>query len=418
MIYTVIDLETTGFSPSRGDRILELGAIKMQEEGQVIDKYSTLINPGRHISNAHVHGIEPELVKSAPEFHAVKGFLKSFLEGTTLVAHNASFDFGFLESELLDQKGEINGVCTIELSRLVDTNLPSRKLEFLCEYYGIETGPAHQALSDALATADLFTLLKTEYSNKYGREKFRRKFENPVTPALAEKSGFKRIEFTRSEALQLVREEKNKLQKLIHQLPAKPASENINSAPYLETLFDILSDRIISTADLKKLELLIKEFNLVREDVLKLHKQYLADVIKTYQQDGKISEFEADDLKKITRLLGLTINDLEYLIDESRDDMSVSFENFDAERIIEGKAICFTGELRARINGRRVDRSKAKNIARQKGMVIKRNVTKRLDYLVAANPNSMSGKSKKARKYGKTVLAEPEFWRLLGINVE
>lgn len=418
MIYTIIDLETTGFSPSRGDKILELGAIKIQEEGRVVDKYSTLINPDRDISNAHIHGVEPELVKSAPEFQEIKGFVKSFLEGTTLVAHNASFDFGFLEYELLDHKKEINGVCTIELSRLVNKDLPSRKLNFLCEYYGIETGPAHQALSDASATAGLFSRLKTEYSNRYGEANFQIKFENPVSPDCAGDRNFKRIEFSRSEALRYVKEEKNRLQNLINRLPTETLSKNKKPGPYLDALYETLSDRIISTDDLRKLELLIEEFNLAKEDVLELHKQYVKEIIKVYLQDGKISEFEADDLKNISRLLGVGMKDLEYLIEESRKDAHISSQQINPIKSLEGKTICFTGELRARINGRRVGRSKAQSIAQQQGMVIKRNVTKTLDYLVSANPSSMSGKSEQARKYGKTVLAEPEFWRLLGINVE
>ena len=63
-------------------------------------------------------------------------------------------------------------------------------------------------------------------------------------------------------------------------------------------------------------------------------------------------------------------------------------------------------------------RSKAEEIATEQGMVVKKNVTRDLEILVVADPDSMSGKAKKARTYGTRIIAEPVFWQMMGIQVE
>ncbi len=302
-MYSIIDLETTGFAPSRGDRILELGIAKVEED-LVIDTYSTLINPEQDISNYHIHGVEPDLVKNAPKFQEVKDYIKSFINGTTLVAHNASFDFRFLENELIDQEYKLNGICTIKLSRMVDSTLPSRKLDVLCEYYDIQTENSHQALADAIATSKLFSVLKNEFFNLHGEDSFRKQFVAPISFDHTDRSTLDGIEYRRKVALKDSQKEKRKLQNFIKRLPTESLSDNENSRLYLDTLNEVLSDRIISNSEFKELKELVTEFSLTQEEVLELHKQYLSEVIKIYLLDGIISEFERNDLLELTQLLG------------------------------------------------------------------------------------------------------------------
>lgn len=113
-MYTIVDLETTGFSPSRGDKIIEIAAVKVNEKSNIVDQFCSLVNPMRDISNYHIHGIEPHLVKDAPEFSEVAPFLKSFLGGSTIVAHNANFDLRFLNYQLFNKTA--CGICTVKLS--------------------------------------------------------------------------------------------------------------------------------------------------------------------------------------------------------------------------------------------------------------------------------------------------------------
>ena len=86
--------------------------------------------------------------------------------------------------------------------------------------------------------------------------------------------------------------------------------------------------------------------------------------------------------------------------------------------ILLGKSICFTGQLNCTIGGISIDRSKAQQFAIERGMILKSGVSKKLDYLVTADPNSLSGKSLKARDIGVKILAESVFWTWMGVAVD
>ncbi|MCD6497083.1 MAG: BRCT domain-containing protein, partial [Deltaproteobacteria bacterium] len=87
------------------------------------------------------------------------------------------------------------------------------------------------------------------------------------------------------------------------------------------------------------------------------------------------------------------------------------------KRELTGKTVCLTGQLQAIIGDERVSKQTAILLATNRGMVVKRNVTKKLDFLVAADPDSQSSKARQARKYGVRILAESVFWRMLGVDV-
>ncbi|TXF88865.1 3'-5' exonuclease [Neolewinella aurantiaca] len=88
MKYTVIDLETTGFG--KYDRVVEIGMVKINGQGVVLDSYSTLVNPNRDVSGSHIHGITATMVKSAPSFEEIHYHVNEFLRGSIPVSHNKS----------------------------------------------------------------------------------------------------------------------------------------------------------------------------------------------------------------------------------------------------------------------------------------------------------------------------------------
>src|SRR5712671_4645823 len=96
----VVDVETTGLNPDAGDRVCEVGAVKLRGSG-VVQTFESLINPQRPISAGAyaVNGISPAMVATAPSFPEVAQKLWEMMEGTVLVAYNAPFDRGFLVSE-------------------------------------------------------------------------------------------------------------------------------------------------------------------------------------------------------------------------------------------------------------------------------------------------------------------------------
>src|SRR5437660_1614391 len=100
--FAVVDVETTGLSPRLGDRVCEIAVVRGRC-GEMVDKWSTLVHPGRTIpfDAQSIHHISDAMVRTAPRFsHIAPAFLSS-LENTVLVAHNAPFDLNFLRNELI-----------------------------------------------------------------------------------------------------------------------------------------------------------------------------------------------------------------------------------------------------------------------------------------------------------------------------
>lgn len=416
-MYTIIDLETTGFSPNRGHKIIEVAAIKLDHSINIVDQYSTLINPQRDISNSDIHGITATHVKNAPTLSEVKGFLKFFLNDTILIAHNAPFDKRFIESEVLDKKNEITALCTIQLSRMVENSIPSRNLTALCNFYDIEYPSEHEALSDALATTRLFKKLRREFIKCYGNDDFEKVFSVNSTKIQDVSENTKRLKFTRHDASIDSKRKKTKIRQFLDRVPIESITEKNTSKVYLDLLHKILSDRLITDDEIAELEEVVKDLDLAKEEIVELHNHYLIELINVYLIDNIISDFELEDLLNVSKLLGFDKEQLDTLIEESEKENNPAFQNSHDVDISE-KSICFTGKFKAKVDGIPVDRSTLQKIAQQHGMIIKKNVTKKLDYLAVADPNSMSTKAKKARKYGLKVLAEPEFWRLVNINIE
>jgi DNA polymerase III epsilon subunit family exonuclease len=154
MAYTVIDIETTGLS-KHYHKITEIAAV-IVNNGKIKKQFQTLVNPESHIPSfiTRLTGIDDDMVEDAPLIHeAMPKFLK-FLGDKVFVAHNASFDYGFLNHNAENGIGNPK-LCTRKLANRLVPNLHSKKLGVLCEHFGIRNNQAHRAMGDALATAEL-----------------------------------------------------------------------------------------------------------------------------------------------------------------------------------------------------------------------------------------------------------------------
>jgi DNA polymerase III subunit alpha, Gram-positive type len=161
--FIVLDIETTGLSKHH-DKITELAAVKVRN-GEVVDTFQSLVNPERNIPRfiTRLTGINNEMVKDSPTVDKVLPYFMDFLGSSMIIAHNATFDHGFishnvekhLQQELCNEK-----VCTRKLSTRLLSHLPSKKLSSLCEYFNIVNDNAHRALDDTKATTELFLILK------------------------------------------------------------------------------------------------------------------------------------------------------------------------------------------------------------------------------------------------------------------
>ena len=156
--YTVLDLETTGLFPQKHDRILEIGIVSVSEDGDVLDEWSTLVNPGRDVGPTAIHGITARDVLDAPTFRDVAGHVIGSLTGRTLVAHNARFDTHFLDYEFeragLGTRAPTPSLCTMQLSSSYLRG-SSRKLKDCCTAASVAHVDEHTAIGDARAVAGL-----------------------------------------------------------------------------------------------------------------------------------------------------------------------------------------------------------------------------------------------------------------------
>jgi len=160
----VIDLETTGHSPTTDDKIIEVGLVVVEND-TIIDEYSTLLNPNKPIPPfiSNLTGICDQDVKDAPVFKEKAQEIVAMFDDSFLIAHNVPFDYGFLNAELANNGLQqlTNPVLdTVELARILYPKAPSYKLGQLAEYLGIHHDDPHRALSDAYVTAKLFLKLK------------------------------------------------------------------------------------------------------------------------------------------------------------------------------------------------------------------------------------------------------------------
>ena len=168
--YAVVDVETTGTRAGMDDRITEVAAVVVRD-GQVVQRFETLVNPERPIPpmiTALTH-ISWEMVKDAPRFGEICDELLDVLSGNIFVAHNAEFDWRFVSSEVARATGrrlEGRRLCTVRLARKVLPHLPSRRLDSLAHYYGVEITDRHRALGDADATARILLRLLAEARNR------------------------------------------------------------------------------------------------------------------------------------------------------------------------------------------------------------------------------------------------------------
>ncbi|HTB07785.1 MAG TPA: exonuclease domain-containing protein [Bacteroidia bacterium] len=162
-MFAIIDIETCGnkFEHPRG-RIIDI-AILIHDGLQVVERFSTLINPGCHISGFYskISGITDEMVADAPQFHQVAKQIVELTEGKIFVAHNVGFDYSFVKEEFafLGYKFRREKLCTVRLSRKLMPDRISYSLGHLCASLGIPIEGRHRALGDADATAKLFDLL-------------------------------------------------------------------------------------------------------------------------------------------------------------------------------------------------------------------------------------------------------------------
>lgn len=167
--FVVFDVETTGLSAVY-NTIIELAAVKVKD-GEIIDRFTSFANPHHPLSITTIEltGITDDMVKDAPDVEEVLREFREWIGDSVLVAHNASFDIGFLNAGLKKigfEKVTNPVIDTLELARFLYPELKNHRLNTLCKKFDIELTQHHRAIYDAEATGHLLMRLLKDAQEK------------------------------------------------------------------------------------------------------------------------------------------------------------------------------------------------------------------------------------------------------------
>ncbi|MDB5014070.1 MAG: polymerase epsilon subunit, partial [Daejeonella sp.] len=183
-MYAIVDIETTGGHAS-ANGITEV-AILIHDGVEVLERYSTLVNPGVHIPVyiQALTGINDEMVKGAPTFKEVSLRIFELLHDKIFVAHNVNFDYSFIKYHLANCGFSLQTkkLCTVRLGRKIIPGLPSYGLGKFCSQMGIVINNRHRALGDAEATAVLFGMMAARDLNNVIKDSLNQRSKEQLLP--------------------------------------------------------------------------------------------------------------------------------------------------------------------------------------------------------------------------------------------
>jgi DNA polymerase-3 subunit epsilon len=389
-MYAVIDVETTGLFNK--DRIVEIAIAQLDGHGRVTAAWETLVNPQRDLGPQEFHGVCAADVRKAPTFDQIAGDVIEMLRDRVPVAHNLAFDSRLLSHEFLRLGCELPnlghfGVCTMQWA---DYFLPDagRSLADCCRAGGIANDRPHEAMSDALAAAELLAL----YLNSMGPVPL---WEDrglsldaalwPAVPVLSTEPVRRGSGAADGGAF---------LARLVDHMPR--VSNPPQADMYLALLDRALVDRHISATEADSLVALATGLGIGRAAALELHRGYLRSLAAAAEADGVVTDVERKDLNRVAGLLSLP--------EESIDEALTTARAGDA-RTARAYEFCLKpGDIAVLTGSFEESKSFWAKRLEAAGLTVAANVTKQTALVVAADPDSMSGKATKARRYGIPVI--------------
>ena len=400
--FAIVDVETTGFS--RNDRILEIAVVHADPDGTVTGRWSTLVNPGRHIPNSDIHGITAGDITGAPRFADIAADLAEQLTGRIFVAHNVPFDSRMINAEFsrLGLDGHLfdgASLCTLSLTgQLLPTS--GRGLAAALAAVGITNSHAHAALGDAEATAELLHFFLSHSPESLAAElEYLRPVDLPVAELAGLSGGTTATLHNRSDIPQA-----NAGTWLNRLATGLPVVGDEDADAYLDLLTTAMLDRHLSVHEIDALTACATELGLGQEQVRDLHTRFVRQLAVLAWADGIVTPEESDELYFVAGALDVFGAEVSRLLETpatGTDAVPVS-----GLHLVPGDRVTFTGETEI---PRAVWEARATAAGLDVGGVTRKSVL-----LVAADPDSFSRKAEKARSLGVPVVSETGFARLLG----
>lgn len=391
--FAVIDLETTGLFPGGHDRIVEIAVVHTDAQGTVTGAWETLVNPQRDLGPQRIHHIQASQILDAPTFDQIAGQLVELLRDRVLVAHNASFDVPFLLAEL-ERAGapmwqQAPTLCTMQLAREF---LPGsgRALADCCDAFDIVIEEAHRASADATATARLLEsyILSSPMWNGWNEHLLS---ASTATWPTIETPG---AEWMPRRAV-ADGPPPHFLERITVKLPEHAGPAEFTD--YLALLDRALLDRVLSVHETRGLVELAERLGISRESAVQLHRDYFNAVADAAWADGVLTEAEIADLCAVGDLLDIDMAAIAAALEPrgatARPALVAQFE------LTPGDLVVLTGEMTR-------PRNEWERDLAFHGFTAWGAVTKKVKLVAAADPDSLSGKARKARDYGIPVVAE------------
>lgn len=396
--YAVIDFETTGLFPGKHDRVVEIGVVLLDQHGRPESEWTSLVNPERDVGPTHIHGIRARDVLAAPTFRQIAGHVMDAVRQRTIVAHNASFDLRFLDYELAragwPEPRPLGAVCTMRWSQGL-LHSSSRKLVDCCDSAGVALHNAHEAINDARAVAALLQYYLA--------------VTHPEVRWAADLAASQRLEWPphgldstdlavlRPRQVAPPRRPDAWLDRIVARMPRRP--HLVES--YLNVLEMALLDRYLSVHEEESLVDLACDLGLSRGELTEIHRRYLADMALVALADRVVTDEERADLDTVAGLLGLPSSEVDRALAAPARELGRRPQTY----LSPGDCVCLTGSMA-------MERETYVALAEARGMTVA-GLSRRTKLLVAADPDSLSGKAKKAREYGLPIIGEQAFLDLL-----
>ena len=355
-------------------------------------EFETLVNPSRDPGPQEIHGIQSSWLLDAPSFEEIAGVFSEFVHGRVVIAHNARFDASFAEREFqridnsfsFDWVGEGGlpaGVsCTKRLSRHFFGS-QAQSLGWLASAFGVNNERPHAAIHDARVTAEIFaemfaqsSLVRDEISSVGMHSEPRILTSRLVSKPRPEEN-------TR---------ERSKLEVIIDRLPPTNASSGLND--FMTALMSSLLDQELSEHQARELASLAEELELGRDQVLEAKFLVFEAIAAHFWSNNSLSDYERGALQRIGEVLAISKEQLESSLASSPDSKLEILP-----QILSSEVFLLTGFPSDR-------KAEITQQLRGLGKVTVDGFSKKVDVVLANDPDTQSGKAKSARKSGVPVL--------------
>jgi DNA polymerase-3 subunit epsilon len=302
--FAVVDFETTGLRAG-ADRVVELSVVRLNPGEQPRLVLDTLVNPRRPMAATEIHGITDGDVADAPTFRDIAGDLVRALSGCVVASYNVYFDVPFLTYELA-QAGvdtEAPHLCVMYLRPMLDMGQRCCLVD-ACRQHGVEQEPAHMTSADALAAAQLMLCclaqMKARGIRTFGElaslksYKFLDSFDaSPFSPAVGDRLGGCGGLKSRARPAMPPRTDR----------PTQPRPAVNPLAIYWDALRVVLSDLIVTDAEIADLQRKRRELGVQDDQVRALHARAFAQILTQFADDRRLDERECLLMHKLHRCL-------------------------------------------------------------------------------------------------------------------